>query len=362
MTKQADKIITLFLLWCMCVLGACKEKEPLTVLDLFPESQSLSQKKEFTVNEDSLARVEGLACDGENLIVLDYHSGHSYTLFDASSGEYIAPFGVIGQGPTEIPLGCYGYLSKGCFSAFDDQRRSVVKYSIDSLRNGKANGSPVCLTNYTIPDAQISRLIAMDDSTFVCAGTYKYRYQYLLFDKNNRVLDYGVDVYNVADSAFNIHTKFLANQGDLIMHPEKKVFASSVNFSSNIDFFEIVNNNKIKLIKSLRLGDPKCQPGTNVIEGVGTAFYVNCADNSQTGYINLSATAKYVYALYSDKKMNESGWKSNVVLVFDWAGNPIKKYLLDTEAHCIAVDEARQGLFAAVGNSEGGWSIICHAL
>lgn len=58
--------------------------------------------------------------------------------------------------------------------------------------------APVCLTRYTLPDAQISRLIAIDDSTFLGAGTYQSRYQYLLFDKNSTVMDCGVDVYNLA--------------------------------------------------------------------------------------------------------------------------------------------------------------------
>lgn len=360
MPKQVDKITPLFLLLSMCALVACKDGKPQTVLDLFSASQPLSQKKEFAINDDSLARIEGLACDGENLIVSDYHSGYSYTLFDANSGGYIAPFGMIGQGPTEIPLGCYGYLSSRCFSAYNDQTGIIMKYSLDSLRNGKVNGSPVCLTKYEIPGVEISRLAAIDDSTFVGAGTYQSRYQYLLFDKNNRVLDCGVEVYNAADSAFNAYTKFLANQGDLIMHPEKKSFAYSVNFSSNIDFFEIVNN-KIKLIKSLRLGDPICEPEIRTIGG-NTYFSVSRTESSQVGYVGLSATAEYVYALYSDKNLNKNGWKSNVVLVFDWDGNPVKKYVLDTDAHHIAVDEDRHSLFASVVNSEGGWSIICYAL
>lgn len=360
MTSQASKIVSLFLLLCMCVLGACKDEKPQTVLELFSESRALSQNKEFTINEDSLARIDDLVLDGENLIVYDCHSSNSYTLFDASSGEYIAPFGRIGQGPTEIPLGCYGYSLRGYFSAFSDQSGIVMKYSLDSVRSGKVNGSPVRLTKYKIPDAQISRLIAIDDSTFLGAGTYQSRYQYFLFDKNNRVLDCGVDVYNVTDSAFNAYTKFMANQGVLIMHPDKKAFAYSVNFSSNIDFFEIVNN-KIKLTKSLRLGDPICEPKVEKIGG-STYFSVSRTEDSQVGYVSLSATAKYVYALYSDKNLNKNGWKSNVVLVFDWDGNPVAKYTLDADAYSIAVDEVRQNLFAAVKNSEGGWSIVCYAI
>ena len=321
MIKRPYLSFTLLLLLSMCILGGCEKEKSHTVLELFSESQSLSQKKDFYVNEDSIAIIEGLSCDGKNLIVNDYHSGCCYTLFDKKSGEYIARFGTIGQGPAELPSPCYGYLTESGFTVFDDQTRIVMKYSLDSLRNSrKKDGSPVRLAQYKIPEAQISKLIAIDDTTFLCAGTYKSRYQYLLFNKNDSVLDYGVDVYNAADSAFQTYTRYLSNQGNLVMNPEKHTFAGSINFSSNIDFFEIVNN-KIELIKSLRLGDPINKPVNE--EGI---YYVDLTENTQTGYIDLSATSKYVYALYSDKKMYENNRKSDTVLVFDWDGNPIKKY------------------------------------
>lgn len=357
MPKLSSKTNFPFFLLCICVLSACKDTKTHTVLDLFPESHLLSQKHEFHINEDSIALIEGLVSDGEYLIVYDLHSGYSYTLFDGRSGEYIARFGAIGQGPSEILIGCYGYLSERCFTVFSDQARTVMKYSLDSLRSGKANGSPVCLTKYDIADTQLSRLIAIDDDIFVSAGTYQSRYQFLLFDKDNRILDYAVDVYNAADSAFNLYTRFLSNQGDLVMHPQKERFAYSVNLSSNIDLFEI-RNNKIVPIKSLRLGNPISEP---VVQN--EMFYsVRPTESTQTGYINLSATTQYIYALYSDQKLHENGRKSTTVLVFDWNGNPIKKYALDTEVYYIAVDEAGQKMFAAVKNDQDGWSVICYAL
>ena len=354
--KYVNKIIFLWLY--VSVLIGCTENKTHTVLELFSESYPLSIMEEWCVNEDSLAVIEGLICDGENLIVNDYHLGDSYTLFDVKSGEHIARFGAIGQGPDEIPLGCYGYLSKKYFFVFSDRIKTIMNYSLDSLRSCKVNGSPMRLAKYNIPNMEISRLIAIDDSTFVGSGTYESRYQYLLFDKNSRVLDYGIDVYNSTDSLFDIYTRYLANQGDLVMNPKKKEFASSVNFSSNIDFFEIVNN-KIKVKKSLRLGDPISKP---FVGGGGTIFSVDLTEDTQIGYINLSATTQYVYALYSDKKVYEASRKSNIVLVFDWNGNPVKKYVLDTDAYYIAVDEVQQNIYAAVKNSESGWSIVCYSL
>lgn len=337
----------------ICILGACKDERKHLVLDLFSESEHLFQRKS-NIQEDSLATIEGLVCDKENLVVYDLHSGDSYTLFDKNTGEYITRFGTIGQGPGEIPSGCYGYLLKKNFSVFDDQMRIVMKYNLDSLRNNNEKVYPMRLAKYKMPNVQISRLIAIDDSTFFCAGTYKSKYQYILFDKNSKILAYGIEVYNAADSAFNMYTRYLANQGDLVLRPGKNMFAYSVNFSSNLDIIEIVNG-KIELKKSLRLGDPIYKSMSN-----GIYQSVDLTEDSQVGYINLSATDRYIYALYSDKKIYENGRKSNTILVFDWEGNAVKKYSLDVDAYYIAIDEVDQTIFAAVKKADGGWSVVCY--
>lgn len=355
MKKCLSECIYIFLF--LLILGSCKKEKDETVFDLFSESYQLSHNA-CKISEDSLASIEGLACDEENLIVFDYHSGSSYTLFNIKSGDYIARFGTIGQGPDEILLGCCGYLHNRYFTVFNDQTRTVVKYSLDSLYRGVVNGSPVTLTKYKIPDAEISKLISINDSTFVCAGTYKSRYQFLLFDNKNNIMDYGVDIYNASDSAFNVHTKFLSNQGDLVMNPQKTLFAYSVNFSSNIDFFS-TEGNKIQLVKSLRLGNPISKP-VDVVTGGSMYCSVDMTRNSQIGYINLCASSQYVYALFTDKKVYDSARKSNIVLVFDWEGNPIRKYTLDAEAYYIAVDEVQKEMFAAIKNKDSGWSIVSY--
>lgn len=51
-------------------LSACNNKPPQTIGELFPETFSLNQRKECLISEDSLGRVEGIACDEENLVVL----------------------------------------------------------------------------------------------------------------------------------------------------------------------------------------------------------------------------------------------------------------------------------------------------
>ena len=130
----------LFMLLLICMLGGCKDEKHDSVLNLFSESQQLFQEKENLIKDEFLAVIEGMTCNEEYLIVYDLHSGDSYTLFDRKTGAYITRFGTIGQGPGEIPAGCYGYMLNKCFSVFDNQTRVVMKYKLDALRSDKTDG------------------------------------------------------------------------------------------------------------------------------------------------------------------------------------------------------------------------------
>ena len=341
---------------------ACKEHSENWLDDRFPAAVQMSRQGGFDVPEDSLGVVEWMACEGGNLIAFDLHSGACYTLFDAGTGAYVGRFGTIGQGPAEIPAGCYGYLSGKCFSVFNDQVKFVMQYSMDSLRNGHADASPIRLASYDIPDLWLSRLIALNDSLFLGAGLYQSHYQYVLFDRHSRVMDKAVPVYNASDDAFNFSTRYLANQGDLVKHPREDKFAYSLNFSSNLDFFEI-DEGKLAVIRQLHWGDPDYRPSEMDLGNGYVGFSADLTESSIVGYINLAATGRYVYALYSDKKVYESARKSKEVLVFDWDGNPVRRYALDADAYSIAVDEASGKLFAAIVKEDTGeWDIVCYPL
>lgn len=357
MKKFANQTIFLLaVLLGVCLLEGCNEKKAGGVLGLFTEAIPLSVKEEYGVNDDSLGVVEGIVCQGNHLVVYDYHSGYCYSLFDKCSGKFVARFGKIGQGPGEIPSPCFGHLSAHDFSVFNDQSHFVMKYQLDSLRGDDAASSVTTMTKYDIPDAYLSQLVTMDDSLFLGAGTYKSLYQFVLFDKGNRVLDEGIEIYNAADDAFDTFTRFLSNQGSLVMHPDKNYFAYSLNFSSNIDFFK-VENGKISLIKPQRRGNPIYHP---VAEG--GMFRANLTGDSEIGYIHLCATGRYLYALYSPEKAYESSRKSDTVLVFDWEGNPVMRYILDIPVYYIAVDEVRGRLISAIKNADDGWSIISYIM
>lgn len=345
------------ILWTL-VLISCNSESIKSPIFLFSEMTELEETK-CGISDDCLAQVEGIQCNDTLLVAMDYHSGKSFTLFKLTTGEMIGRFGSIGQGVGEIPLGTYCNLQKDCFSVSYEHTGYIGKYNMDSLCSD-INARPVALAKFIIPEAQLSRIMPVNDSLFLGAGTYNSEYQYLLFDKDKNVIDYAIKIYNHEDETMNKYHKFLSNQGVLRKRPGKNQFVYSINNSSNIDIINI-DDNRIVPIQLSRLNNPQYQPVHD------SKFNRVIPDrNCVIGYLDICATEQYIYALYTDKKMYNNGvrnsFNSDLILVFDWNGNPITKYKISNEAYYITVDETSQKMYAVVKNESKGWSIICYSV
>lgn len=76
--------------------------------------------------------------------------------------------------------------------------------------------------------------------------------------------------------------------------------------------------------------------------------------NQVNGFISAAASDRYIYVLYSGKSLNVNTvedltqtYLSKYIYVFDWKGNPVKRYELDQEVRSVAVDQKDSILYAA---------------
>ena len=146
------------------------------------------------------------------------------------------------------------------------------------------------------------------------------------------MLDYSYELYNANNEEFNTYQKFLANQGNLVRHPNKKLFAGTVRYSSNMDIFK-VDGGKIKHIKSFRMQNPSY----TTMQMMGLSRVVP-QDDAINGFLDICATEKYILALYSDEKIRVSPYHSKTILVFDWDGNKICRIDMPNNAFYISAN------------------------
>lgn len=310
-------------------------------------------KDDFTVNKDDLGRIEGIQCNDSFLITWDYHSGQSFSLFDSHTGKHLGRFGDIGQGPTEIPLPCGGYIIQNKYKIFSCSTGFIAQYDLDSLYLDINKKPQILCRKVFTDDFFLSATVPINDSLYFGAGVYASKNQYVLFDKKGQIVDASVLIYNAYNDLFDKSLKILSNQGRMTKSPNANKYAFFINNSSNIDFVEVTNN-KINILKLLRERDPIYTP---VQEGSMKMVYPD--RKSAVGYIDITSGENYVYALYSDNTI-EKGYNSNIVHVFDWNGSPKKKYILTKEAYYITIDEINKRLYAAIREKDGGWNIIAY--
>ena len=305
------------------------------------------------ISDDDIGKIEGIQCNDSVLVTMDFHTGYSYTLFNLQTGTSLGRFGKIGQGPEEISLGCIGNLVNNKYYIYNFADGLVAKYNTDSLTHN-INTKPIKMTRIKIPfgDVHFRRVIPLNDSTFLGAGINITK-QYTVFDHQNTFISSEVDVYNANNKQFNKYQRALSNSGILRKHPTKNKFAFALSKSANIDFFDVVNN-QIRPIKLVRERDPLLNLQQN-----STLVTARPSLTCPIGYLDVTVGEKYVYALYTEKKITAS-YNSDIIRVFDWEGNPIVQYKLKNEAFHIAINEKAQKLYAVIRNAEAGYSITSY--
>jgi hypothetical protein len=351
MKNQLIPIALVTMILCSC------GKENESALNLFAGKdaiQLVANSSHF--EKDALANPYLIMKIDSFIIVHDMYEMQHFSVFNAVSGKYLTRFGNIGNGPGELLTGNVLSIYRKNLYSFDIPRRYIFKYNVEALINDEASRPETVGKFADIPDAYFSRILPVDSACFLGGGVYKSQYQHLLMNEKGEITDYGIDIFNKQES-FNDVYKFLSNQGILVNHPDRAKFVYSVSNSSNIDFFEVTDQ-KLHPTKSYRLHNPAFKN-----ENIGRESYsIEYKDDAIIGYIDLSSTHEYVYALYTDrtridKNGRENPYASNIILVFDWDGNPDKIYQLDREVYYIAVDENNKILYALLKDAEKDWVI-----
>lgn len=342
----------LYLMMSIILVMSCNNRNE-SILNIFEKDQYVPVSSDFKIEEDSLGHPYLLSVVDSFLITHDPFELKHFTIFNNNTGKYIKRFGDIGMGPSEILFGSIGFADSPYFICYDEQKRSIYQYNVDSLINHPMIYAPNILSRLNIPQLLINRICLVDDSTYITLGLFEERYLYTLINRTNEVLNYYSDIYN---SENNITTaqKFISNQGILRKHPSRKKYTSALFNSANIDFLE-VEENRIKMINSLHYQHPTFK--------VSNDNAVDLNDDCLIGFIDITTTDNYVYALYSDntivsKNREQNKAVSNIILVFDWDGKPISKYILEKEVSYIAADIEKNSIFGIGMNDHLGYSIF----
>ena len=321
-------IISIFcLLLCSCLTD--KQKEPVSVL----QHQAIDLGERFIGSGGFLDFYQG------TIIGLDL-SPTMQPFFRFMPNEPSLPlfyFGNRGQGPHDFlrPLSIQ-FVSNQAVGTLDIMSNTYVEFSIP-------NENEVLITDKKIrfqtPLTQIIKtafnqyigLLGLSNEMFLLADSsgmpVKSFFEYPYQDNDERLFA----------------TRSHAYQGTLAANPSKNKFVYSSFKGEIIHFYEIENNN-IKTVAKIEKVYPKYRK-LNEENRTGVEFHADGTD----GYIDVYATEKFVYAIFSGKKIFDR--KTNVrtafegtgLRIFDWNGILVKEYELDVPCNylCVSDDDSK---------------------
>jgi hypothetical protein len=251
----------------------------------------------------------------------------------------VTHFGNRGQGPEDFirpyPI---QYINEDVFGAYDISSQTYkeiaipkggVEYPTHIINYVTFESQPfqvikTAYNQYVGLSADENLIILMDSVGKKQATFFEYPYR----DKNEQAID--------------PHLRAMAYQGIFAANPGKTqcVYAS---LDGEIIHFYNIQKDNISLIRKIENVYPsyKCE---------NNAVVINV--KNRVGYISLSATDQFVYALYSGKTLEEmsnaNGFllESTQVRVFDWTGEIVQTYTLDVPCRYISVSNDGKKLWA----------------
>jgi hypothetical protein len=165
-----------------------------------------------------------------------------------------------------------------------------------------------------------------------------------LYDPTGKIINYFYEFPSKDNDERSISNQLraMAYQGNITLNPQKNKLAYTCTNGEIIHFYEVTKNS-IEIIKKIENTYPEYVPET---DGGGISAAMKRENN--VGYLNLYATDRFVYALYSGVSANDflkthTSFSGDILHIYDWNGTIKRKIKLDISCGhiCVSSDDKR---------------------
>lgn len=334
------------------LIGSC-EVHKNSIDNLFTESVELYAKS-IPIPSDSIVYPFYMSCLDNYLITASYRAEKVIRIYDLEHGNVVNDVISIGRAGNEILDFSSVSQVDGKFSIYSPRSNKVI-----SINKSEISGSDT-LFRVDMLNNRWFRLVPLNNHYYLAL-----RHSFIV-DKNIQIADHQFILLDSAGNALSsfesfpgnptedVGDKVLAYQGHLCVDPTGRfvVFASS--FGLVMKFFEFTNSNSIIKNKEYIFELPKY-----TTESSHQQYSITWDKECYRGILAMASSEKYCFCLYKEKGVaGDRDIRGNVIFVFDWQGNPVRKYKLDNQALLVAYCESESKLIALTIDESGNYSLI----
>lgn len=274
------------------------------------------------------------------LILLANMDDCLFQVYDKTTGERVKSFGKIGRGPQEIlPVSSF-YINeeKGMLTSFNQSTKEVLVFYLDSILTEKEHIiHKISLDQYS----GMTFLEALPTQNhFLLYGAkceaYPEGARYTLFSEGGKYIS-NYDDYPLSSSPSDSIGKpldWMNLSATRALSPDGTKLAEATRVGGILETFDITD--KITPVTLKGYYKPHFYQDKN--EQIFTP-------KTQFGFYYLSASNRYLYAL-SFNGSHSDLYPTSEMQVFDWQGNPVKKYKTDKLLLNVCADEKAGKIYA----------------
>ncbi len=284
--------------------------------DSFKNVKERNAEKLFSIS-DSLISPTEIEIVGNHIILLDRKSDRPFHLIDISKEKYVGSYAKRGQGPGELQVPWkISKKNDNEFIAYDVAGKKILGYTIGALTNRK----PPFLEKKINEEGICSAVEVIDNNIYYTNDLVTTNRIYKLDTLQNQIKGYGSLLYNSKNvSDFNFGQACRS-----IMAYNNNKFVIGYLLAPHFEIYD-PQKNEWKSILALDNFPPIFE---EIVLGENKRF--STTEETKLGFVDISLTDKYIYLLYSGEKMSDhKNDEGNIILVFDYDGNPITQYKLD---------------------------------
>lgn len=293
------------------------------------------------IPSDSTSNVFSMVLLDSILITSSPSGRHLFDLIDIKNEIFLGRYGKKGGGPGELGFPSfieadpvddnkYWIFSKRDFAIYESTKENILNYSNPTKTDIQLN-----------PNIQRIQKIRQDQ--YIANGIFPNRIA-LLDYKGDTNITFGHYPFENEFKNYNYPTLAMAFQGKFAVHHTGMKAVLATSNSANLDFIDLTNLDKPNIYRQLHFWKPSFQDNSKE-NSISTALL----NDNKFGFRDIKVTSKYIYTLFSGRtfdRYDNKALEGNQILVFDWEGNPVKRYQLDYDIKAIEVTPNNSVLYA----------------
>ncbi|WP_316753691.1 BF3164 family lipoprotein [Pedobacter gandavensis] len=350
MELRSTLALTVLLNTVFFFTGCIKKSKPDNPINDFANIKEITLKgSEIKLENDSVLYDPRTIDVFDSLAVFYDNNGYTaFSLINLKSGKLVKRFAETGSGDYKFNINSVGLSrvrnSSNEFTVYEASAPyRLFKYNLDKLLTSESY-HPYLVCKLPAETYFINPIMQTDSTIIGNIGFSKLDNKVFgIWNLNNNKLTTGVDLTKSPDARFkefyydeNIGWTKTVLRPYLAFRPMSEQVASFSTKGALFQIFETTNDNPKILSEKLYY-----LPEFNILDLGNKSFKSKLTANNRYGYNNIAVTKDFIYTLFNGKPSESSNLdvvSTNIILVYDWNGTPVKKIILDKDCFQIAID------------------------